>query len=149
MTRSAVFTDLDGTLLNSSQRLSDINRQTLTSLGRAGICRVVATGRSLYSARRVLDDAFPIDYLISSTGASVSTFPQSRLLRAVAMTSDEVQESVAILFELALDFMIQDPVPNNHCFAWHASGQQAPPGIPRAALPPGVPNGLKWLGRPL
>ena len=61
MTRSAVFTDLDGTLLNSSQRLSDINRQTLTSLGRAGICRVVATGRSLYSARRVLDDAFPID----------------------------------------------------------------------------------------
>ena len=113
MTRLAVFTDLDGTLLNSSQRLSDINRQTLTSLGRAGICRVVATGRSLYSARRVLDDAFPIDYLISSTGASVSTFPQSRLLRAVAMTSDEVQESVATLLELALDFMIQDPVPNN------------------------------------
>ncbi len=134
MTRSAVVTDLDGTLLNSSQRLSDINRQTLTSLGRAGICRVVATGRSLYSAKRVLDDAFPIDYLISSTGASVSTFPQSRLLRAVAMTSDEVQESVATLLELALDFMIQDPVPNNHCFAWHANGQPNPDFERRLAL---------------
>ena len=65
MTRLAVFTDLDGTLLNSNQRLSDINRQTLISLGKAGICRIVATGRSLYSAQRVLDDAFPIDYLLS------------------------------------------------------------------------------------
>ena len=134
MTRLAVFTDLDGTLLNSNQRLSDINRQTLISLGKAGICRIVATGRSLYSAQRVLDDEFPIDYLISSTGASVSTFPQSRLLRTVAMTSDEVQESVATLLELALDFMIQDPVPHNHCFAWHANGQPNPDFERRVAL---------------
>ena len=134
MTRLAVFTDLDGTLLNSNQQLSDINRQTLTSLGKAGICRIVATGRSLYSAQRVLDDAFPIDYLISSTGASVSTFPQSRLLRTVAMTSDEVQESVATLLELALDFMIQDPVPHNHCFAWHANGPPNPDFERRVAL---------------
>lgn len=134
MTRLAVFTDLDGTLLNSNQRLSDINRQTLTSLGKAGICRIVATGRSLYSAQRVLDDEFPIDYLISSTGASVSTFPQSRLLRTVAMTSDEVQESVATLLELALDFMIQDPVPHNHCFAWHANGPPNPDFERRVAL---------------
>ena len=134
MTRLAVFTDLDGTLLNSNQQLSDINRQTLTSLGKAGICRIVATGRSLYSAQRVLDDEFPIDYLISSTGASVSTFPQSRLLRTVAMTSDEVQESVATLLELALDFMIQDPVPHNHCFAWHANGPPNPDFERRVAL---------------
>ena len=134
MTRLAVFTDLDGTLLNSNQRLSDINRQTLISLGKAGICRIVATGRSLYSAQRVLDDEFPIDYLISSTGASVSTFPQSRLLRTVAMTSDEVQESVATLLELALDFMIQAPVPHNHCFAWHANGPPNPDFERRLAL---------------
>ena len=73
MTRLAVFTDLDGTLLNSNQRLSDINRQTLTSLGKAGICRIVATGRSLYSAQRVLDDEFPIDYPVSYTHLTLPT----------------------------------------------------------------------------
>ena len=56
-----VVSDLDGTLLDSSARLSPRNRSTLQSLGDQGVVRVVATGRSLHSARLVLDDGFPID----------------------------------------------------------------------------------------
>ena len=59
----AVFTDLDGTLLGSDQKLSPANHDVLEELGQHGILRVVITGRSLFSCRRVLDRSFPIDHL--------------------------------------------------------------------------------------
>jgi HAD superfamily hydrolase (TIGR01484 family) len=66
-----VFSDLDGTLLNNSHILSQVNRKTLMELKKRGIIRVVATGRSLFSAQKVMDLDFPIDYLIFSSGAGI------------------------------------------------------------------------------
>ncbi len=131
---TAVFTDLDGTLLNADHQLSEGNRRTLTELGNNGICRVVATGRSLYSAKRVLDQAFPIDYLITSTGAGIFSFPSLALLRSVALTVSEVETTVEKLIQRGLDFMIQDPVPHNHRFSWHTCGRTNPDFERRLAL---------------
>ena len=71
----AVFTDLDGTLLGSDQQLSPANHDVLEVLGQQGILRVVVTGRSLFSCRRVLDRSFPIDLLVTSSGAGIFSFP--------------------------------------------------------------------------
>ena len=111
-----VVTDLDGTLLDSNSRLSDANRRTLESLGNSGVVRVVATGRSLHSARRVMSDDFPIDYLAFSTGAGVLSWRDGSLLRSPVMDPDVVSRLVARLRGLALDFMVHRVAPETHRF---------------------------------
>jgi Cof subfamily protein (haloacid dehalogenase superfamily) len=46
--------DLDGTLLNSSGKLSKFSQDTLAELSRRGIAYTVATGRSLHASRELL-----------------------------------------------------------------------------------------------
>ena len=115
----AVFTDLDGTLLGSDQKLSPANHDVLEVLGQQGILRVVVTGRSLFSCRRVLDRSFPIDLLVTSSGAGIFSFPDFKLLFDQALTETEVSKSIEVLNALKLDFMVHDPVPDNHRFRWH------------------------------
>ena len=115
----AVFTDLDGTLLGSDQKLSPANHDVLEMLGHHGILRVVVTGRSLFSCRRVLDSSFPIDILVTSTGAGIFSYPDFELLFEQALTETEVSESIDVLNALKLDFMVHDPVPDNHRFHWY------------------------------
>jgi Cof subfamily protein (haloacid dehalogenase superfamily) len=50
-----IFFDLDGTLLNSHSRLSDYTKETLQLLDANEIAYTVATGRSLTSARQILN----------------------------------------------------------------------------------------------
>ena len=115
----AVFTDLDGSLLGSDQQLSPANHDVLEVLGQQGILRVVVTGRSLFSCRRVLDRSFPIDLLVTSSGAGIFSFPNFKLLFDQALTETEVSKSIEVLNALKLDFMVHDPVPDNHRFRWH------------------------------
>ena len=115
----AVFTDLDGTLLGSDQQLSPANHDVLEVLSQQGILRVVVTGRSLFSCRRVLDRSFPIDLLVTSSGAGIFSFPNFKLLFDQALTETEVSKSIEVLNALKLDFMVHDPVPDNHRFRWH------------------------------
>lgn len=61
-----VVTDLDGTLLNTDHQISETNKQTLHWLGDKKITRVAATGRTLFSSKKVLSNDTPIDYLIFS-----------------------------------------------------------------------------------
>ena len=126
MSRSTrlVVTDLDGTLLDSASRLSDVNRRTLETLGRSGVVRAVATGRSLYSARLVMREDFPVDYLAFSSGAGIVSWPDGRLLRSPAMGSRLVSRLVARLRGLALDFMVQHAAPDSHRFHFVRSSRQ-------------------------
>ena len=119
----AVFTDLDGTLLNSQQLLTSANRHTLNTLGEAGIRRIVVTGRSLFSAQRVLDMEFPIDLLVTSSGAGIFSFPALKMLYSATLTKQQVQRAALHLKYLELDFMIHAPLPDNHRFGWHRSGR--------------------------
>ena len=111
-----VVTDLDGTLLDSAARLGRAHRRALEDLGRGGTVRVVATGRSLYSARGVMAADFPVDYLVFSGGAGVVSWADGRLLRSRAMAPRVVSGLVARLRTLSLDFMVHHAVPDTHCF---------------------------------
>lgn len=119
-----VVTDLDGTLLDSSRQLRPEDRATLDALGAAGVLRVVATGRSLFSARRVLDAAFPIDYLVHTSGAGIVRWPDAQPLKVVHMDAALAQALAARLIELRLDFMLHHAIPDNHRFMLHRVSQQ-------------------------
>ncbi len=119
-----LITDLDGTLLRSDRTFSSTCLSTLEALGHQGILRVIATGRSLYSAHKVLPAAFPLDYLIFSSGAGILEWPTQRLLSAYHLTTEEITMTFELLVKLKLDFMLHRPIPDNHHFLYHTTGQE-------------------------
>lgn len=121
-----VFSDLDGTLLDHGRRLSKRNHDTLMQLGAQGVARVIVTGRSRFSTTRVMDQDFPIDYLVTSSGAGIYDFRHDTLLFSDHLAPEQVQRAVQTLVNLDLDFMIQEQVPNNHHFSFHATNNHNP-----------------------
>jgi hydroxymethylpyrimidine pyrophosphatase-like HAD family hydrolase len=115
-----VVTDLDGTLLDTQARLGSANRRALERLGEGGSLRVIATGRSLYSAESVLAADFPIDYLVFSSGAGILDWRSRELLAAHQMRAEHVQGALALLLAKGLAFMVHLGVPDNHHFYYHA-----------------------------
>ncbi|GMQ76243.1 MAG: 5-amino-6-(5-phospho-D-ribitylamino)uracil phosphatase YwtE [Gammaproteobacteria bacterium] len=114
-----VVTDLDGTLLDAQARLGSANRRALERLGETGSLRVVATGRSLHSAEQVLDAAFPIDYLVFSSGAGILEWRGRELLAAHEMRSEHARGALDLLLSKGLAFMVHLGIPDNHHFYFH------------------------------
>jgi hypothetical protein len=118
-----VVTDLDGTLLRSDHKFNSVDLLTLSRLGDMGIIRVIATGRSLFSASTVLPDDFPIDYLLFSSGAGIMRWSDKSIIHANQLSPEIVQCVIALLEEMHADFMVHEPIPLNHCFHYHSSGK--------------------------
>ncbi len=119
-----VFTDLDGTLLNSDSKCSDENYQALSMLKDRAIIRVAATGRSLFSVHKVLSMDFPIDYLIFSSGAGIMDWQHKKILLSQSINSSTVTMISERLKSANIDFMIHYPIPENHYFVYHATGKE-------------------------
>jgi hydroxymethylpyrimidine pyrophosphatase-like HAD family hydrolase len=117
--KGMVVTDLDGTLFQRERRCSPRNLSTLALLGELGVLRVIATGRHLVSARRVLTEEFPIDYLVFSSGAGILDWKRQRLLRKLNMSQAELVRAFAVVAGLRLDFMLHRPIPENHLFFYY------------------------------
>ncbi len=129
-----VVTDLDGTLLHSDRTVSATNLATLEHLGRHRILRVIATGRSLYSAYKVLPTTFPLDYLIFSSGAGILDWHTQRLLIAHHLSTEEIACASRLLIDCEIDFMIHRPIPDNHYFSYYATGRNNPDFLRRCKL---------------
>ncbi len=114
-----VITDLDGTLLNDEKLVSPQDRDTLQMLGEMDVCRVIATGRSLYSLRKVVEEGFPVDYIIFSTGAGVLDWRTGELLYAAHLKEKEVRFAIDTFIEAKMSFMVHDLVPENHRFLYY------------------------------
>ena len=117
-----LVTDLDGTLLDSASRLSPRNRVALEALGAAGVVRVVATGRSLYSADQVLSAEFPIDYLVFSTGVGTLRWPEREALWSFQFRDGDLRHAIDVLEAKNLDYAVHLAPPRNHHFYYRASG---------------------------
>jgi HAD superfamily hydrolase (TIGR01484 family) len=126
-----VVTDLDGTLLDGAGQLGDGNRAALERLGAQGVVRVVATGRSLYSARLVLPPDFPIDYLAFASGAGICTWPDGELLVAHHLMREELERAAACLHRRRLDFMLHLALPDSHHFLFRRGGGDENPDFER------------------
>lgn len=116
-----IITDLDGTLLNDDQKISDKNYQTLKALSEKSICRVIATGRSLFSFLKVIPENFPIDFLIFSTGAGIIDWKSKELIYKNSIPTEDVIKISKTLKERQLNFMIHKPVPENHHFCYYTN----------------------------
>jgi hydroxymethylpyrimidine pyrophosphatase-like HAD family hydrolase len=121
-----LITDLDGTLLGSDGKMTRQDQDALCRLGNRGVVRVIATGRNLYSFMTVAGNDMPVDYVIFSTGAGVITFPDGRLIRNIHMNSGAVSSAVRIFMEFGLDFMVHQPIPDNHRFVYFDTGRDNP-----------------------
>ncbi len=114
------ISDLDGTLFRSDRTFSpgDLNR--LDELGRMGVTRVLATGRSVFSLLRSVPDPLPFDYLVFSTGLGIARYPEpkARIIRSQGLNADETGQIASLFRDLSLDFMIHDPLPDNHAFVY-------------------------------
>ena len=113
-------TDFDGTLLRSDRTFADDDMTALNKLGRMNICRVIATGRSIYSLNTVVGADLPVDFVIFSTGAGVTHFPSGKIVRKISLDPEEVNHITDILLAARLDFMIHRPIPDNHHFSYVA-----------------------------
>lgn len=121
-----IISDLDGTLLPAQGEVSEFDLRTLNKLKEKDVVRVIATGRNLYSALSVLADDFPIDFLIFSSGAGIYDWKKKELIFSQHLDSELVFELSSELIRLKTDFMILDPIPNNHQFAYYRSGNSNP-----------------------
>lgn len=124
--RAMVVTDLDGTLLDGASQLPADNRAALETLGAEGIVRVIATGRSLWSAQRVVEHDWPVDYVAVSSGAGIVRWDSGTLLRNTPMAAPHTARVCALMEAMDLDFMVQAPVPDSHRFVYRRSGAANP-----------------------
>jgi len=139
-----VVTDLDGTLFDKRHALSAEDRRTLIELGERGVVRAIATGRSLFSALRVLPTHLPIDYLVHSSGAGVVSWPQQQTLRVTHMSAELACELAAALVAQGCDFMLHHAIPDNHHFYAHQSSSHNPDFERRIALYAPYAHELRW-----
>ena len=121
-----VVTDLDGTLLTSQRTLCPKNLETLEYLGGQGVVRMIATGRSLHSARDVLTPALPIDYLAFSSGAGVIQWPSEKLVQTHNLNDAEALNALRVLMELGISCMVHWAIPHNHIFHYWRAWEGAP-----------------------
>lgn len=113
-----VFTDLDGTLLDSRGTVSRENLACLHRLGTRNIIRVIATGRSQYSFKKVICQPFPADYLIFSSGTGIINLHDGQLLHASGLSTSDISSITEHLQAHQADFMVHHPVPDNHRFVY-------------------------------
>ncbi|HDL63807.1 MAG TPA: HAD-IIB family hydrolase [Proteobacteria bacterium] len=118
-----VFTDLDRTLLRDDRTISESDYTSMLRLGQLGIIRVIATGRSPYSVRKVIPESFPIDYIIFSSGAGIYDWRSQKIIRRHHLSSRQVAQAIEILLERNTDFMVHAPIPENHRFYFHGDGE--------------------------
>lgn len=112
------ITDFDGTLAGSDGNLSGEDLRALESLAGMGIKTAIATGRSLYSFDRSPGADLPVDYIIFSSGAGVVDQASRELLYRKNLSTQMVRSAVDFMHEARFDFMVHDPVPDNHQYAY-------------------------------
>lgn len=122
MKQKLFITDFDGTLAASDGLVSSKNLTALALLAKHQIVRVIATGRNLYSVRKVVAYDFPVDYVIFTTGAGLMHWPTQKMMLSHHLDGDSIKTTFNCFNEYQIDFMIHEPIPDNHFFQFFETG---------------------------
>ncbi|MDX9976697.1 MAG: HAD family hydrolase [Candidatus Cloacimonadales bacterium] len=114
--KKILISDFDGNICEVYSKINKENLDLFQSFADMGIVRAIATGRSLFSARKVLDQSFPIDYLIFSSGAGLMDWREQKIIYNNYLEPSDTESIASILLKEKKDFMIHDIIPNNHYF---------------------------------
>ena len=136
------ITDFDGTLLRDDKRIAKRDADTLRELGAHGVVRVLATGRSVYSFKKIIrelgldkgEGVLPMDYVVFSTGAGIMDFPGCRVLKSYSLSATDVVRIADCFERMALDYMVHEPVPDTKNFLYRSHGGENPDFDARIAL---------------
>jgi Cof subfamily protein (haloacid dehalogenase superfamily) len=118
--------DYDGTLAQTNGRVGESEISALEKLGKAGVVRVVATGRSLFSADEVMQADLPIDYLVFSSGVGIMHWPERELLAKNGLDVPLAGQIIEFLKTNDLSFMVHHPAPRNHHFYYREGKARTP-----------------------
>jgi Cof subfamily protein (haloacid dehalogenase superfamily) len=129
-----VFTDLDRTLLRDDNTFSIRNLNALADLKKNGIIVVIATGRNIFSARKVLEDDLSIDYLMFSAGCGIIDWKTKKVIYENHLKKNEIENTIKILLSHEVDFMVHNPIPDNHYFDYIQSTPKNPDFKQRIAI---------------
>ena len=113
-----VFTDLDRTLLRDDNAISEKNLAALKNLKEKGIITVIATGRNIFSFRKVLNVDLPFSYLMFSSGCGIMDWKTQEVIYENHLIKKEVNKTLKIFLKHKVDFMLHEPVPENHRFQY-------------------------------
>lgn len=122
-------TDFDGTLLTDGKIIHPKDLETLHRLRGKKIFTAIATGRSLYSFRRALEqmgmdpDQLPVDYLIFSTGAGIMDLSNGRIILSHAIPRQDVVKITACFDTLEFDYMVHKAIPDTSYFLFKSHGR--------------------------
>lgn len=119
-----VATDLDGTLLDDNKKISSTDLDTLSKLGKKGIVRVAATGRSLHKVREVLLPNAPFDYIVFSSGCGIYDWQRQNLLKSYSFKSFVLQKVIDLLKKENHDFLVFRPIPHNNKFSFYRAEKE-------------------------
>ena len=109
--------DFDGTLTDTQGQVPPAAVEAFEHLGTKECCRVIVTGRSLYSLKRGLPEALRPDYAILSTGGSIYKWPPTAPLKTHHLANAELERTRALLDDVQVDYCVQGEFPANHYFA--------------------------------
>ena len=123
-------TDLDGTILPHNGEFHPNDLEALHLLGNKGVIRVVATGRSIFSALSAMNPDFPIDYLVFSSGAGVYDWRKKEILRSLHLTYNQVIHIQKAFIQRGLGYTIHQQIPENHFF-WYCFDDNRHPRLAR------------------
>lgn len=116
-------TDLDGTLLKNDQSISMTDLDTLSRLGKQGVVRVTATGRSLHKVRDVLPLHAPVDYVVFSSGAGIYDWKKQQLMHRESFTELRARNIIRHLLSGSFNFFVYHPIPDNNKFFFHRGAE--------------------------
>ncbi|WP_201714532.1 Cof-type HAD-IIB family hydrolase [Rossellomorea arthrocnemi] len=100
-----IATDMDGTLLNENQEISEANKQAILDAQQQGIEVVVATGRSYEEARYVIQEAGISCDIVCANGAEVRN-KQGEIIYQAGIESARAKEIASVLKETGIYFEI-------------------------------------------
>lgn len=121
--KGMIVTDFDGTFADTAERINPKNYETLRRLTGRGFVRVLATGRNLYSCRRINEELNALfDYLIFSTGAGVLDLKTDKILLRHSLYGADIFRISSLLSRLELSFMMIYPIPDSNYFYYLKDG---------------------------
>ncbi|WDP93202.1 MAG: HAD family phosphatase [Desulfobacter sp.] len=126
------ITDFDGTLLTDHKTIRSGDLETLASLRAEHTLTAIATGRSLFSFNRALDQmgisraGLSVDYLIFSTGAGICDLARDEVILSHSLSKSDVLEITGYFDDIGRDYMVQDAIPRTEHFIYRTHGLENP-----------------------
>lgn len=100
-----IASDMDGTLLNSKQEISKLNREAIHFALEQGIEVVIATGRSFEEAKFILEESNIKCPIIAVNGAEIRNI-DGEIVRTTGMSGELASTIAGVLNQLGIHFEV-------------------------------------------